>query len=48
MSIDRINSDLDYTKDNIQIVHKNINMMKGTLDSKTFIYLCNLITFNNK
>lgn len=39
-SIDRIDSNLGYTKDNIQCVLKSINMMKGTLTQDEFIKLC--------
>lgn len=39
-SLDRIDSNIGYTKDNIQWVHKNINMMKWVLSQKRFIDLC--------
>lgn len=39
-SVDRIDSNKDYTKDNIQIVHKTINMMKRDLDQDEFIRKC--------
>ncbi|NBQ16736.1 hypothetical protein EBU24_00270 [bacterium] len=42
-SIDRINNDLGYTKDNVQWVHKDVNLMKMTLKEKYFIKLCKLI-----
>lgn len=40
LSIDRINSNLGYIPDNIQLVDKRINMMKGTLSNEEFINLC--------
>lgn len=40
MSIDRINSYKGYEPDNIQLVDKRINMMKGSLTDKEFIDLC--------
>lgn len=46
-SVDRIDSSVGYIKDNIQIVHKNINLMKNTLSNQEFINLCKLI-YENK
>lgn len=42
-SIDRIDNNQGYTVDNIQLVHKEINMMRGSLDNSRFIELCNLV-----
>jgi hypothetical protein len=42
-SLDRINSDLGYVKNNVQWVHKTVNKMKNTLSSKEFISWCVLI-----
>lgn len=39
-SLDRINSKLGYTKDNVQWVHKDINRMKQAFDESYFIGLC--------
>lgn len=39
-SVDRIDATNDYVKGNVQWVHKDINKMKGTHDSETFINLC--------
>jgi len=39
-SIVRIDSDFGYTADNIQIVHKVINMMKQQYSQKDFIEAC--------
>jgi hypothetical protein len=43
-SLDRIDSKKGYTLDNIQLVHKNINMMKKEYNQKYFIELCKLVT----
>ena len=48
ISIDRINSDLGYTKDNIQLVSAMINRMKSDLTSKEFIDFCSIISNYNK
>lgn len=42
-SLDRINSDLGYTHENIQWVHKHINQMKLDLDQELFIKYCKII-----
>lgn len=48
-SIDRINPYLGYTPDNVQWVHKWINIMKGALSNEDFIKICNTISnFNTK
>lgn len=47
-SLDRIRSDKGYVKGNVQWVHKNINMMKGSLPESTFIHLCTLIYKHSK
>lgn len=36
-SLDRINSDLGYTKDNVWWVHKTVNRMKWVLKVKDFV-----------
>jgi predicted DNA-binding protein YlxM (UPF0122 family) len=43
-SLDRINSDFGYTKDNIQWLHKDVNKMKWELSQDRFLELCKLIT----
>lgn len=43
-SIDRINNDLGYTKENIQIIHKELNMVKWILSNDDFIKLCKEVT----
>jgi hypothetical protein len=42
-SLDRINSDKDYTEDNVQWIHKDINKMKNAFDQSYFIQICSLI-----
>jgi len=42
-SLDRIDSNIGYTRDNIQWVHKDINKMKMDMDEKEFIYKCGQI-----
>lgn len=39
-SIDRINNEEGYYLDNIQLVHKKVNMMRGSLTVEEFIELC--------
>lgn len=39
-SIDRIDSTFGYLKDNIQIVHKKVNMMKQAYSQEEFIEVC--------
>jgi hypothetical protein len=46
VSIDRIDSDRGYTEDNVQLVHKDVNFMKGTLSEERFLELCEKITNN--
>jgi len=45
-SIDRIDSGKGYTVDNIQIVHKHVNMMKQHYDNDYFIEVCKAIAHN--
>lgn len=47
-SIDRIDSSIGYTKNNIVICHKVINRMKYFLTIKEFIAFCNLIAITHK
>lgn len=42
-SLDRIDNSVGYTKNNIQWVHKHINMMKRTLSQEQFIELCKAV-----
>jgi hypothetical protein len=47
-SIDRINSDFFYEKNNVWFVHKHINLMKFNFDINYFLKMCILISENNK
>ncbi len=46
-SLDRIDSALGYTENNIQWVHKDINQMKWTLSQEDFILLCKEVSNYN-
>ena len=43
-SVDRINNNQHYTKNNIWLVHKDINIIKGTLSLTELYYYCQHIT----
>ena len=45
-SLDRIDSNKGYTKDNVQWVHKTINLMKGQLTDLEFITVCKIVSEN--
>lgn len=48
-SLDRIDSSKGYVEDNVQLVHKTINLMKWNIDNTEFIELCKIITnYNNR
>lgn len=47
-SVDRINSNLGYTKDNVQWVHKLVNRMKSNLSDPDFIGFCRTVTKHNQ
>jgi hypothetical protein len=47
-SIDRIDNNKGYTIDNIQWVHKDVNLMKSFLPEERFFNLCYQITIFNK
>lgn len=40
-SLDRIDSSLNYTKENCQWIHTNINIMKWDFNEDYFLFLCN-------
>ena len=42
-SLDRIDSSLGYTKDNIQLLLKEVNIMKSNFTQDKFLELCSLI-----
>jgi len=46
-SIDRIDNSVGYTKDNIHIVHKTINIFRNKFSIKEFVLMCNLVSNNN-
>lgn len=46
-SLDRIDSNIGYIKDNVQWVHKHVNQMKWNFDEDYFIDLCRKIVKNN-
>lgn len=47
-SLDRIDSKKDYSLDNIQWIHKDINRMKNIFDEEYFFKICRLIAEKNK
>lgn len=47
-SIDRIDSKKGYLMNNIQLVHKDINLMKNHFNQEYFITMCNLIANINQ
>lgn len=42
-SLDRIDSSLGYTEENVQWVHKRINIMKGDMSDSEFIDWCKIV-----
>ena len=47
-SLDRIDSSKGYTEDNVQWVHKHINVIKNSHSQQYFIELCTLVSEHNK
>ena len=47
-SLDRIDSSKGYVIDNVQWVHKHVNVMKNIYPQDMFLYICNKISNNNK
>ena len=47
-SLDRIDSSKGYIVDNVQWVHKDINMMKRIYNNQYFIEMCGLVAEHNK
>jgi phosphoglycerate-specific signal transduction histidine kinase len=47
-SLDRIDSKLPYTYNNIQWIHKDINRMKNAYRQDYFIQLCGMVVNYNK
>lgn len=46
-SLDRIDSTRGYTEDNVQWVHKTVNIIKSAMPNDEFIQLCNLVARHN-
>lgn len=46
-SIDRIDSSKGYVKGNVQLVHKDVNIMKNAFNQDYFVQMCKLIAKNN-
>ena len=46
-SIDRIDSSKGYIEDNVQVIHKHVNMMKQSYGNDYFIALCRSIARHN-
>ena len=42
-SLDRINSNCGYLPDNVQLVHKDINMMKQSYSNERFVEMCEAV-----
>lgn len=42
-SIDRIDNDLGYFEENVQLVHKKVNMLRGSLTIEEFVKLCTAV-----
>ncbi len=47
-SLDRIDSSKGYIEGNVQWLHKDVNIMKNSLQEDRFIYLCKAIYINNE
>lgn len=47
-SIDRIDSNKEYDLENIQLVHKDVNLMKNKFNQDYFIDICKLISKKNE
>jgi hypothetical protein len=47
-SLDRIDSSRGYTKDNVQWLHKDINLLKGSLEEKYFLEICENVHKHNR
>lgn len=47
VSIDRIDSNKGYTKDNVQLVLKCVNFMKQSMSHEDFLEMCKLIVENH-
>ena len=46
-SLDRIDSSKGYTEENVQWIHKHVNLMKNKLDQGYFVDLCSKVAAHN-
>jgi hypothetical protein len=46
-SIDRIDNSKGYTKNNIQLVHKKVNMLRGPMSVEDFVDICKMVAEYN-
>lgn len=44
VSVDRIDSEVGYVRDNVVLTHKSINIMKNRYSLIDFIKICNLVS----
>lgn len=44
LSVDRIDSEKGYVSENVQLVHKDINMLKARYSQETFLKMCQSVT----
>ena len=47
-SLDRVDSNLHYTRGNLQWVHVRINFMKNTFNQQEFVKMCTLVALTQK
>ena len=47
VSVDRIDSNKGYTKNNVQLVCMAINQMKSDMSIEELLYFCEHIVYNN-
>lgn len=48
MSIDRVDSNLGYTEDNVQLVCNSLNLMKKDMPNRLFIDMCREVVNHNE
>lgn len=46
-SLDRIDNNVGYTKDNVHLVHKRVNMARGSLSISDFVSMCQAVAHFN-
>ena len=46
-SLDRIDNNKGYTKDNVRWIHKNLNQIKSDYSDEELIFICHLVSKNN-